>query len=61
MMNDNQLDTVIILSKLLQKALVFNGPFNTSTLAVPITEISKMLEQFVTEQAIPNRQITEEE
>lgn len=52
-MNDNQYETVAILAKLIRKAHLYNAGQLGSVLAVPVADISEVLEKFVTTQTIP--------
>lgn len=60
-MNDYQLETVAILAKLMRKVHLYNVPLLGKVPAVPLTEISKMLEQFTTTKTKDTKSIQEQE
>lgn len=49
-MKDDQLETVTILAKLIRRGRVYQSGIGQSTVAVPITEIAQVLEQFTSTQ-----------
>ena len=52
-MSDQQLEIVAVFAKLIRKAKRYNSSLVGAEFAVPVTEISSVLEQYVTEQTVP--------